>query len=105
MGRVAPEATAFGARPAYLIGVEANWEPGGSDEENIAWARGVISELEPFASGGAYLNFPGLFEEGDAQLEAAYGDENYRRLAALKAELDPDDLFRGAGAIRARSLA
>ena len=102
LGRVDPEATAFGARPGYLIGVEANWEPGNSDDDNVAWARETVADLQPFSAGGGYLNFPGFFEEGVDQLKASYGERNFERLLALKKnELDPGNLFGGAGAIRA----
>jgi FAD/FMN-containing dehydrogenase len=100
MGRVDAGATAFGRRPAYLVGVEANWEPGDPDEENIAWARATVDDLARFSGGGAYLNFPGLFEEGEELLRASYGERNFERLVALKDELDPGNVIGGAGAIR-----
>jgi FAD/FMN-containing dehydrogenase len=103
LGRVDPEATAFGARSRYLIGVEANWEPGNSDDNNVAWARDTVADLQPFSDGGGYLNFPGFFEEGVDQLKASYGERNFERLLALKSELDPDNLFGGTGAIRANA--
>jgi FAD/FMN-containing dehydrogenase len=94
MDRVAPDATAFGPRPAYLIGVEANWEDARTDSANIEWARGVVDDLRRFSSGGgAYLNFPGLFEEGEDLLRASYGDGNYKRLAAIRSEYDPSNLL------------
>jgi FAD/FMN-containing dehydrogenase len=101
MGRVAAEDTAFGRRAPYLIGVEANWEPGDPDDENVTWARATVDALSPFSTGGAYLNFPGLFEEGEDLLRASYGERNFERLVALKQELDPQNVIGGAGAIRA----
>jgi FAD/FMN-containing dehydrogenase len=101
MGRVGADDTAFGRRAPYLIGVEANWEPGDSDDENVAWARATVDDLGPFSTGGAYLNFPGLFEEGEDLLRASYGERNFARLIALKRELDPQNVIGGAGAIRA----
>jgi FAD/FMN-containing dehydrogenase len=103
MGRVDPEATAFGRRPAYLIGVEANWEPGHPDAENVAWAREAVDDLGRFSRGGSYLNFPGFFEEGDELLRASYGERNYERLVALKTQLDPEDVIGGLGGIKARA--
>lgn len=101
MARVAPEATGFGDRSApILIGVEANWERPDDDDANIAWARGCVSELEPFSTGGTYLNFAGFLEEGEAQVRRAVGDRNYERLAAVKATYDPDGVFGGGRSAR-----
>jgi FAD/FMN-containing dehydrogenase len=101
MGRIEPEASAFGGRPAYLVGVEANWKESEADDENVAWARETVADLEPFSTGGGYLNFPGLFEEGEEQLRASYGERNYERLVAVKNDVDPGNLFTAAGGIRA----
>ena len=96
LDRVDPEATAFGVRsPRYLIGVEANWEDPAASDANVAWARDTVTALEPFSTGGAYLNFPGFFEEGDELLRASYGERNYERLVELKRRYDPDGLFVG----------
>lgn len=94
LSRVGAGETAFGDRSAsILIGVEANWEEPRDDAANVAWARECVEDLRRFSDGGTYLNFPGFLEEGDQQLRAAFG-ENYERLAALKAEYDPTNLFR-----------
>jgi FAD/FMN-containing dehydrogenase len=94
MAQVAAEETAYGDRSApILIGVEANWEDPADDDANVAWARRCIDELVPFSTGGVYLNFPGLHEEGQAQLRAAFGP-NYDRLAQVKRAYDPDNVFR-----------
>ena len=72
---------------------EANWEHADDDEANVAWARRVLAALEPHASGGAYLNFPGFLEEGHDLVRSSHGS-NYPRLAALKQRLDPENVFR-----------
>ena len=95
MGRVGAEETAFGPRPRYLVGVEANWEEG-DDDVNIAWARDAVADLSRFSSGGAYLNFPGFFEEGEQLLRSSYGERNYERLEAIRAQYDPTGLFARA---------
>jgi hypothetical protein len=46
--------------------------------------------MEPYSTGGVYLNFVG--NEGEARVQAAYGPA-YGRLAALKARWDPDNVF------------
>ena len=91
VGRISANASAFGRRDLpYMIGIEANWEAPGEDAANIAWTRALWTDLHRFSSGAVYLNFPGLGEEGEALVRAAYG-ENYDRLAALKAHLRPDE--------------
>ncbi|HSC92377.1 MAG TPA: FAD-binding oxidoreductase [Gaiellaceae bacterium] len=99
MGRVPADATAFGARPAVLLGYEANFEDAAAADENVAWVRDSIDELRPFSTGGAYLNFPGFFEEGDELLRASFGEANYARLVAVKNALDPANVFRFNGNI------
>jgi len=39
-----------------------------------------------------YVNF--LMDEGQERVRQAYGAEKYERLVALKARLDPDNVFR-----------
>jgi FAD/FMN-containing dehydrogenase len=67
------------------------WERPEDDEAAIAWARGICADVRPWATGGVYLNFVG--DEGEDRVRAGYGDANYDRLAAVKAEYDPDEVF------------
>ena len=92
MSRVGAHETAFGPRPRYLIGVEANWEEG-DDAANIAWARDTIADLAPLSSGASYLNFPGFFEEGDELMRSAHGERNYERLLEIRRRYDPTGAF------------
>jgi FAD/FMN-containing dehydrogenase len=55
------------------------------------WARDYWAAVHPFNLDGAYPNFM-MDDEGDARVKA-YGG-NYQRLAALKQEYDPANLFR-----------
>lgn len=71
----------------------AVWERAADDDANIAWARGFRRDIARYASGGVYLNFIG--DEGADRVRAAFGEEKYARLAAVKAEYDPDNIFRG----------
>lgn len=102
MDRVGPEETAFGTRPRYLIGVEANWEDAADDARNLGWARETVEGLRSFSSGGSYLNFPGLFEEGEELLRSSYGERNYERLVELKRSWDASGVFGSLGGIRSR---
>lgn len=92
--RVSPYDSAYGGRQAnYLLAGEANWHDPQHDDEHIAWARELIGGLRAYSDGGAYLNFPGMLEEGQALMEASFGTQ-YARLAALKRQWDPENVFR-----------
>ena len=79
-------------RPHYVVNVHTRWRDAADDDRFIAWAKRFYDELAPHATGSRYVNF---ISEGDdaAIVRSAYGD-NYERLLALKAEWDPDNLFR-----------
>jgi len=95
VARIDPGATPFCNRHyPIMIGIEANWEDRDDSDANMAWARNLYKELQPFSSGGNYLNFPGFVEDREALLRGAYG-ENLERLRQVKARYDPDNIFPG----------
>jgi len=57
--------------------------PADSDK-NIEWVKAFRRDIAAYASGGIYLNYIG--HEGEDRVRAAYGEEKYRRLAAVKGE-------------------
>ena len=59
---------------------------------HIDWVRGTEQAMRPFASGGISLNF--VSEAGNDRVRAAFGEQKYRRLVALKNQYDPENLFR-----------
>src|SRR2546425_3275581 len=65
------------------------------DEATIAWTRGLWHAMEPFASGGVYVNYLGEErDEGAERVRAAYDPEKYEPLARLQRQYDPEDRFR-----------
>ena len=74
------------------------WGDEADDERGITWARSAVADMEPFSTGAVYLNFIG--DEGEDRVVAGYGDENYERLAAVKSEFDPRNVFHLHHAIR-----
>ncbi|GHE59750.1 FAD-binding oxidoreductase [Streptomyces capitiformicae] len=68
------------------------WADPADDERCVRWVRDVRADVQPWSTGAVYLNFIG--DEGSARVEAGLGAENTRRLAAVKAEYDPDNVFR-----------
>ena len=71
----------------------AVWEDPADTDASIAWARDFRRDIARFANGGVYLNFIG--DEGQDRVRAAFGEANYARLAQVKAEWDPGNVFRG----------
>ncbi|MBP1861215.1 FAD-binding oxidoreductase [Rhizobium herbae] len=91
-GRVAADATAFPQRNSHFVmNVHARWREAAMDKACIGWARQLFEAAKPHAAGTAYINFMPE-DEGD-RVEAAYGD-NYKRLAEIKRQYDPQNLFR-----------
>lgn len=90
--RVAPDAMAYSSRDAnYVMNVHGRWESASEDERCIAWAREFFAKSQPFASGGAYINF--LTQDENDRIAFAYG-ATYKRLVELKKKYDPTNLFR-----------
>jgi FAD/FMN-containing dehydrogenase len=89
--RVDIEDTAFALRePQYLVSIAAAWDTG-PGHPNVQWVRGAEELLKPYGRPGRYVNFMG---KGSArEVRAAYGP-NYLRLARVKAQYDPENLFR-----------
>jgi hypothetical protein len=56
------------------------------------WGRAYWEAIHPFNLKGAYVNFMDA-DEANNRVELSYGD-NYKRLTAIKAKYDPNNLFR-----------
>jgi FAD/FMN-containing dehydrogenase len=100
---VADADTAFGgnrsAKWAFNISAVA------LDAEGLAadrpWVRSFWDALRPYASGtGGYVNFMTDFDED--RVRAAYGAEKYDRLARIKAQYDPENVFHRNPNVRPR---
>jgi FAD/FMN-containing dehydrogenase len=90
--RPGPGATAYAHRDTrFVMNVHGRWERAADDQRGIRWARDFFKAAAPFASGSAYVNFM-TADEGD-RVRAAYGP-SYDRLARVKRQYDPDNLFR-----------
>jgi FAD/FMN-containing dehydrogenase len=93
VARVPAETTAFGDRSApYLLNIIASTFTAEGYGQAVEWAQALYAGLEPSLTGGTYVNF--LSGEGEERVRAAYGPENYRRLAELKRRYDPTNVFR-----------
>ncbi|WP_222265763.1 BBE domain-containing protein [Modestobacter marinus] len=92
---VPDDATSFGPPRSrrWAVSMEAVT----TDAETLAadrqWARDLWTTLRPYApDDGAYVNVE--YDTDAARVRTSYGEQKYRRLAALKAEWDPENVFR-----------
>jgi len=89
--RVPADAMAYGHRDAkFVLNVHTRWNEAAQDETCIAWARAFFKASAPYASAGAYVNF--MTEEESDRVSTAYG-ANYTRLAEIKKQYDPENVF------------
>ena len=86
------DATAYAHRhAAHNLSINAVWLPNQPGQDEIAWSREFFSAVQPHQV-GAHVNF--LDRDDADRVPAAYGEDTYRRLVALKDRHDPDNLFR-----------
>ena len=92
VGRVDRSETAFWHRDAEWDNFPTSvWTDPAESETHVRWVREWWDLMNPFSTGGEYVN--NLGEEGEDRVRAAYG-ANYERLVALKNKFDPTNLFR-----------
>ena len=90
--RVPPQATAFSTRNhPYIVHLITTWTDPADTERCMSWTNKAYESLRPLGPASVYLNFVG--DEGPASIRASFGGVTYRRLAKLKARLDPDNRF------------
>ena len=98
--RIKAADTPFAYRDAQWAEVIVGVSPDPEDREKItAWTKDYWDALHPHSAGGAYVNM--MMDEGEERIRASYRG-NYARLATIKREYDPDNLFRVNQNIRPR---
>ncbi|WP_329327681.1 FAD-binding oxidoreductase [Streptomyces mirabilis] len=89
---IAPADTAWSYRNARWATVYAGVDSDPAGAERVKrWSVDYSDALHPYSAGGAYVNM--MMDEGQERVRASYRD-NYARLARIKADRDPDNLFR-----------
>jgi FAD/FMN-containing dehydrogenase len=89
----APEAAVAWRDAAFNVSATAGWEDPAHDESSIAWSRDTAAALERWSFGGGYVNYMQA-DEPIERIRAAYGDEAFARLQALKRRYDPTNVLR-----------
>ncbi len=89
---VASEDTAWSYRDAKWGSVFAGVDHDPANADAIRdWCVEYFEALHPYSAGGAYVNM--MMDEGQERVRAAYRG-NYGRLARIKEQYDPRNLFR-----------
>lgn len=92
VGRVGTGTSSFSGRLAgYTYNLMGTWTDRSEDATHISAVRAAAAALAPLSLGSSYVNF-----EADVnadRVRSAYGGDIYDRLARLKREYDPTNLF------------
>ena len=98
---VGEDATAYGGsrRPHFVCNIEAVAPTSEALGPDRRWVREAWDALRPLAGNvGSYVNF--LVEADEDRVRASYGPAKYDRLAHIKAEYDPHNVFHRNANIR-----
>jgi FAD/FMN-containing dehydrogenase len=88
---VPADATAFGHREAnYACVIAGMWPDPADNEAHTAWVRDYFAALAPHSESGGYTNFASADDQGRVRDNFGSG---YDRLAQIKQEYDPDNVF------------
>jgi hypothetical protein len=90
---VGDDQTAFGGKraPIFAVGIIGVCPVPELLQAERLWVRSFWDALRPHASEGSYINMLTEYEED--RVLASYGAAKYERLARIKAEYDPDNVF------------
>jgi FAD/FMN-containing dehydrogenase len=89
--RVGDDETAWTARDGGWVQVMVGVDPEPENRDLVRdWCVSYWDALHPYSAGGSYVNM--MMEEGEDRVRATYG-ANYDRLAQVKAQYDPGNLF------------
>jgi FAD/FMN-containing dehydrogenase len=94
IGDVAEDATAFSNRGYQLwLNFAMRWDDPAHDADYMARTRAAVADLDPWLGRGVYFNMLNM-DELDRVVEALGGPEKYAKLGRVKAQYDPENLFR-----------
>ncbi len=93
VARVGEDDTAFANRDAiYSLLILGRTDDPAGDGAVRDWVRGLWKAVEPYSTGGVYVNYMGQDEA--ERIGEAYGTDHYARLAKIKKQYDRAKLFR-----------
>jgi FAD/FMN-containing dehydrogenase len=92
VARVPSDATAFAHRDKrIMVNVAVLVQSPDELAQHEPWVAGLLAEVTQ-GDPGAYVGF--LADEGEDRIRAAYPEATWDRLRRVKAQYDPDNVFR-----------
>jgi hypothetical protein len=102
VGRVGPGSSAYGNRDASLLCQLIGMAPTPEIHRHLQQVAAELEQgLQPYLTGGAYLNFLSG-EESRQRVQDGYSPEAFQRLKSLKAKYDPENRLRSGFDIASR---
>jgi FAD/FMN-containing dehydrogenase len=93
MSKAPAGGTAFAHRnAAQVLNIIARSPDREGFQEHVDWARETHNAMDPWSTGGGYVNFTS--EPGQDKVQASYPPDTYARLVAVKDRYDPTNLFQ-----------
>jgi FAD/FMN-containing dehydrogenase len=79
---------------AFNVSAIGTWQDPDLDEQHIAWTRETAAAIEPWSlNSGGYVNYMQA-DEPIERVRAAFGNDAFERLQALKRRFDPHNVLR-----------
>ncbi len=89
--------SAVGGRGAkWVVHPLMLWDDPADDDRVISWSREFRATLAPHTTGATYANFAAA-EEAEARSRSTYSDTDFDRMARIKSQWDPEDVFHASG--------
>jgi FAD/FMN-containing dehydrogenase len=77
---------------SWVVHPFCQWRDPADDEGVRRWAQDIPEKLQPWSIDSVSLNYVG--DAGEDRIRASFGQDNYVKLARLKAQYDPKNVFR-----------
>ncbi|GAB3712535.1 FAD-binding oxidoreductase [Nocardiopsis oceani] len=94
LGREPEVPSAVGHRDAAFTFFAIGLAPPEQVEEVRDYAALLVESMEPWSTGGSYVNFLSSDEADPADVKRAYAPEVYERLVSVKSDVDSRNMFR-----------
>lgn len=90
-GEIPHDAGSFSVSGTTYVGGYSVWDEASADRRNLAWLQEFKNALQPHAAGHYINEIDGASDPG--RVRRCYSDAAWKRLRAVRSEVDPDGVF------------